>query len=187
MLEVQLRTGIPQGSPLSPILYLFYNADLIDEIANRYRNIALVTGYIDDVCILVWGLSPEVNCWQLERIHHIAERWEKTHASRFSPKKYGLIHMYKTQRGIRTQRGPGTEPLGSLEASIRVRGVTVEPKPALRYLGVWLDNSLTGKEHVEQARAKAATLINAMRSIAGMTWGTTTVYLQCMYTTVLMP
>ena len=96
MLEVQLRTGIPQGSPLSPILYLFYNADLIDEIANRYGNIALVTGYIDDVCILVWGLSPEVNYWQLERIHHIAERWEKTHASRFSPKKYRLIHMYKT-------------------------------------------------------------------------------------------
>lgn len=29
-----IHTGIPQGSPLSPILYLFYNADLLD-IGNR--------------------------------------------------------------------------------------------------------------------------------------------------------
>ena len=122
---------------------------MIDEIATQYDKIAMVTGYIDDVCILVWGLSPEVNCWQLERIHQVVERWERTYILKFSPKKYGLIHMFKTQRGIRTQRGPGTEPLGSLQASIRIRGVTVEPTPVLRYLGIWLDSSLTGREHVE--------------------------------------
>ena len=51
--EYQINTGIPQGSPLSPILYLFYNADLIDE-CNREAN-AMSTGYIDDVGILAWG------------------------------------------------------------------------------------------------------------------------------------
>jgi hypothetical protein len=47
--EFEVRTDIPQGSPLSPILYLFYNADLLEiRIGN-----ALVTGYIDDVAIMM--------------------------------------------------------------------------------------------------------------------------------------
>ena len=51
----QINTGItlPQGSPLSPILYLFCNADLID--AYNQETDAMSTGYIDDVTILAWG------------------------------------------------------------------------------------------------------------------------------------
>jgi ribonuclease HI len=45
-----ISTGIPQGSPLSPILYLFYNADLIDECNQEPATMS--TGYIDDVGIL---------------------------------------------------------------------------------------------------------------------------------------
>jgi hypothetical protein len=46
----QINTGIPQGSPLSPILYLYYNADLIEECTNTPE--AMSTGYINDVSIL---------------------------------------------------------------------------------------------------------------------------------------
>jgi hypothetical protein len=53
--EFDIPTGIPQGSPLSLILYLFYNADLL-EIA---RGSDLVTGYIDDTSFLVKGLTIE--------------------------------------------------------------------------------------------------------------------------------
>jgi hypothetical protein len=49
--EYAISTGILQGSPLSPILYLFYNADLIDK-CNQETN-TMSTGYIDDVGILV--------------------------------------------------------------------------------------------------------------------------------------
>lgn len=43
-------TSIPQGSPLSPILYLYYNADLI-ETCNQESN-TIATGYIDNIVIL---------------------------------------------------------------------------------------------------------------------------------------
>jgi len=46
--EYETATGIPQGSPL-PILYLFYNADLI-ETCNREHNI-IATRYIDGIAI----------------------------------------------------------------------------------------------------------------------------------------
>lgn len=51
-------TGIPQGSPLSPILYVFYNADLVDmEIDKKGGAIS----FVDDFNAWVTGLSAEEN------------------------------------------------------------------------------------------------------------------------------
>jgi hypothetical protein len=57
----ELLTGIPQGSPLSPILFLFFNADLINEIHAAFLGKVLVTAYIDDLSIMVWGNSTVQN------------------------------------------------------------------------------------------------------------------------------
>jgi hypothetical protein len=77
----KLLTGIPQGSPLSLILFLFFNADLIDDTHAAFPGKVLVTAYIDDLSIMVWGDSTVQNCRRLERIHKIVEYWEATHAS----------------------------------------------------------------------------------------------------------
>lgn len=37
--------GLPQGSPLSPILYVFFNADLVAESVDDKRG---AMGFIDD-------------------------------------------------------------------------------------------------------------------------------------------
>jgi len=85
----EIHTGIPQGSPLSPILYLFYNADLL-EIGDPE---SLITGYIDDTSILVEGKNTEETCARLQELHAKAEIWAKKHASVFAPQKYELIHF----------------------------------------------------------------------------------------------
>jgi hypothetical protein len=61
--EYKIQTGIPQGSPLSPILYLFYNADLIKECSQELDTMS--TGYIDDVAILAWGKITKETCTTL--------------------------------------------------------------------------------------------------------------------------
>lgn len=78
-----INTGIPQGSRLSPILYLFYNADLIDECNQEPATMS--TGYIDDVGILTWGKTTEETCDTLSRILKKAQHWANTHASIFAP------------------------------------------------------------------------------------------------------
>lgn len=70
-LSAPIETGIPQGSPLSLILYLFYNADLIE--AYKTENIEAV-GYIDDVSILAVGLTTQRNCKTFKALHQIAEK-----------------------------------------------------------------------------------------------------------------
>ena len=57
--EFDARTGIPQGSPISPILYLFYNADLLD-ICNRPGTKTSGLGFVDDINVLVL----DTNLWR---------------------------------------------------------------------------------------------------------------------------
>ena len=50
--------GLPQGSPLSPVLFLFYNADLVEKrISNREGSIA----FVDDYTAWVVGENAEAN------------------------------------------------------------------------------------------------------------------------------
>ncbi|GAA5948265.1 hypothetical protein JCM3775_005230 [Rhodotorula graminis] len=49
---VKWRSGLPQGSPLSPALFLTYNADLLRSCRSAST---MATGWIDDVNLLEWG------------------------------------------------------------------------------------------------------------------------------------
>ena len=69
-LEFSIHIGIPQGSLLSLILYLFYNTDLL-EIGGKGD---LITGYINDISIIVSKKVGENNV-QLAEIHKKAEEW----------------------------------------------------------------------------------------------------------------
>ena len=95
--ESKVSIGIPQGSPISPVLYLFYNADLLETCENiRLRTSA--TGFVDDVNILTHSSSTEQNCIALKSIHTACEEWAKRHGSSFSKKKFILKEKVHSQR-----------------------------------------------------------------------------------------
>src|SRR6266478_2145613 len=56
-----ILTGIPQGSPISPILFLIYIQDLFKSVAVK------ILSYIDDIALTVSSTSLKKNIRILER------------------------------------------------------------------------------------------------------------------------
>ena len=170
----QLNIGIPQGSPLSPILYLFYNADLLN-ICNRPGTNAAGMGFVDDVNILAYGKSTEENCKTLEKIHNDCERWAARHGSVFAPHKYELIHLAKNPKKF------------NLDSSFAVRGLILKTKTSIRVLGVYIDTRLDWAAHYKEIQKKMTRQTMALTKIAASTWGATLLRARHVYTAVIRP
>ncbi len=99
--NIDISTGIPKKSLLSPILYLFYNADLIEICYNTdLIEICCITnkkitsgGFIDDVFLLATSLNILQNCQLLNKTHLLYISRAKQNASKLDQAKYQLVHL----------------------------------------------------------------------------------------------
>ena len=64
----RIDLGIPQGSPISPILYLFYNANLLEESEDIAISMTPM-GFIDDISLLTYSDSTERNVKNLKKAY----------------------------------------------------------------------------------------------------------------------
>ena len=170
----QASTGIPQGSPVSPILFLFFNKDLVNFCARSTGKVSGI-GFGDDVNILVVGKDTESNCRTLERVHHGCTMWACHHGAAFAPHKYELMHLTRSLRQF------------NMTAGVNLEGIDKEPQQSVRILRVLLDSKLRWGPHVKRTAEKVAQQGRALTATAGSTWGATFAKAQLIYSAVVRP
>jgi len=151
---IQTLAGIPQGSPLSPLLYMFYNADLLD--IPRKQGVSL--GFIDDIVYGVQGQTSTGNARKIKFMLEEAEEWRKKHGAQFEKSKYVLVHYTRNSRQ-------------KTKASTTVDGTTIEASSEARYLGVIFDQKLNFKSHLQQVVKRGTSAALALSGIAKSNWG----------------
>jgi hypothetical protein len=171
-----METGIPQGSPLSPILFLFFIAELLAEL-QRPKDGTLGFGFVDDTNLVAWGDTAKDNCRRLDAAHSRCIAWAKRYGATFAPEKYHLIHFTKRRR----------DPTGDLASGVQIGSHPVKPEPTLRVLGVWVDPKLTWKEHIQRAASKGLAAFEALSCIVTSTWGPSIRRARLLYTAVVRP
>jgi Reverse transcriptase (RNA-dependent DNA polymerase)/Endonuclease-reverse transcriptase len=171
---LDIAAGIPQGSPISPILFLFYNSELL-EICNPRDMRVIGLGFVDDVNLLTWGLTTKGNCSNLEQTHTRCLRWAEKHGAKFAPEKYELIHLTRSPRRFDTTQ------------TLRLGDVVKVPTDKVRVLGLHLDPKLQWSAHRTETLAKLETQVNALTRLSGSTWGLPMIQARHVYTSVIRP
>ncbi|KAM4055553.1 reverse transcriptase (RNA-dependent DNA polymerase) [Hirsutella rhossiliensis] len=147
-----LQCGLPQGSPASPILFLLYTEPVYRLSSPKGR-----FGYADDTAILCVGNNLEETARKASRHVHELMEWGTENAIAFDPKKTEVMHFSRTK--------PRTAPPvfhGEMEK---------RPECAMRWLGIWLDSTLSFKTHVEKWTAKAQRVAHHLQGMTNTNRG----------------
>lgn len=154
--SVHISKGIFQGSPLSPILYLFYNADLLEICASSSSHIS-AGGFIDNTVLL--AISPSITQkYKLpKKMHKLCTNWANQYVSKFDPSKYQLFHL---------SRKRNTDINKDL---VLDNGYLIKAQKSGILLGIEIDNQLKWKLHLEQIKIRVSKHITALFCLAGST------------------
>ncbi|KAJ0160825.1 putative RNA-directed DNA polymerase from transposon BS [Colletotrichum tanaceti] len=176
-----VNIGIPQGSPLSPILYLYFSRQILGRLKAScpWADAVLATSYMDDTCILVTSPSYTLNCAALEFLFGFLIAWASPNGIHFGAGKTKIMHFHRPwSRCLESTEMPKIEGLPGPEDCLQTK---------LRLLGVILDNRLSWVDHVDFIIAKVQRKMMYLRRISGSTWGPSLLEMRQLYITCIRP
>ncbi|KJZ68272.1 hypothetical protein HIM_12337 [Hirsutella minnesotensis 3608] len=143
------QAGLPQGSPLSPILFLFFNAGLVQR---RIKAESASIAFVDDYSAWVTGPTAEANREGIQAIIDDALEWEARSGATFETEKMTIVHF--TRATVRNSNRP-----------FLIRGQEVQPKKNAKILGVIMDDELRFQEHMVKAAANGLNAAVGLRRL----------------------
>lgn len=97
------QAGLPQGSPLAPVLFLFFNANLVQFKIREGGSMA----FVDDYTAWVVGESAKHNTRRMQReILPQLEKWERESGAVFESSKTAFIHFSRSYSTLRDSDMP---------------------------------------------------------------------------------
>jgi len=148
------HAGIPQGSPLSPILYVFYNANLVESKKDKQGGLI---GFIDDFTAWRTGADCLETTDRLQaEVVQPAAQWSDESGATFEASKTSFIHF---------ERRPATT---DWKPALHFLNSEVEPQTTIKILGVVLDSRLRMTAHTDKIITTATKKCLAIGRLRGI-------------------
>lgn len=152
----KLTHGLPQGSPLSPLLYLLYNNSLLTIPDTRQHSTSL--GFVDDVVLLTAAINQHELCTRMQSLADAQIDWAAHQGAIFDVQKTKWV-MFSPS----APRKGGTVNFGDRR--------DLEPVQETKWLGVTLDATLTFKRHKDEVITTGKKRANFLSSLSNTRWG----------------
>ena len=149
--EYPVENGVPQGSVCSPILFSIMINDIFESVGDGLGK----SLFADDGALWVRGRNFEYVQAKLQAAITKVEEWSKTWGFKLSVSKTQCICFYRRHKAL----------------TLKLYGQVIEQVTVVRFLGVFLDEALTWKQHIDKVKEKCKKVNNLLRCLVGRDWG----------------
>lgn len=171
--------GVKQGGPLSPKLFSMYVEDLIKEVETSSEGATLgkikidIIMYADDILLISEKKSG------LDKLLSITELFGKKWEIKFNPSKTVYMEFGNKERKNNNFLLRKKNPVFDGKEIIKV--------DKMKYLGMFYDNKLSNKDHLNKKRTATFAAINKIQSLGIEKKITTSKMKSCLYKTYCRP
>ena len=167
----RLKAGVPQGSVLSPTLFIIFINDIVAALPKTVQ----ASLFADDLA--VWSSNPNVATAQ-KNVQKALD-----HISDWSAEWNLFLNVDKSNCSFFS-----TDPhQANLQPNLTL---TSRPLPFCRnptFLGITYDRTLSFHQHTKNVTAKTMPKITALKSLASPHWGASSSCLRTIYQTLVRP
>ncbi|KAJ3502271.1 hypothetical protein NMY22_g18642 [Coprinellus aureogranulatus] len=185
----RVQNGIPQGSPISPILAAFYTSELLEMFQGNNRpdlephptiptSVNLMM-YVDDGNLYVSSPSLDTNIHLLQEAYRQVHAWLHGAGLSADPVKRELMHYCKP-RSKKFNNAPHIQLCDAPDKNIPV-------SPSVRWLGVYFDRHLRFEQHAKLLATSGEAAVNGLLMLSNTVRGLSQIHLRRLYLACVIP
>ena len=174
---INITNSIGQGDPISMLLYIIYNVDLLEALRRLDED---AIGYVDDALVVATVKMLKETTRSLKNFMERRDggfTWAQDHNSNFEISKVMVMHCQPRAR----------KPTDCPNPVLWLRGRVIKEVDSYKYLGVHIDGQLHWRVQENEVMAKATSYIMMFRRLTCTNLGIWPRLMRQLYILVAIP
>ena len=153
--QISPKAGVPQGSVLSPLLFLIY----VNDLPTPHHKQNFLSQFADDTAQWAFSRNVRIAAKLLQQDLLTLAMWCAKWRIKLNPVKTKVIIFSRSALARKT------------ELNLKLYGETLKIYPQVKFLGITFDSQLNFKKHFEDILDRCNTRYHRLRLLVNKKWG----------------